>query len=61
MKKEPQKIKLTESPSAKDVQKIPLPPLVPIEYDKTSDVFVKPDSDCIYIPIHNENSEQNNS
>lgn len=58
MAKEPQRIKLSENPSHKDVKKIPLPSLDKYHMD---DNYIKPDSDCIYKPIENENTEQNNS
>lgn len=63
MAKEPNKIRLNETPSAKDVKKIPLPPINPNQYDidMSDDVYIKPDNDSIYTPIDNENTEQNNS
>lgn len=61
MAKEPQRIKLSETPSHKEVKKIPLPPLNKYDVDMVDDIYIKPDNDCIYKPIANENSEQNNS
>jgi hypothetical protein len=62
MKKEPNKIRLTETPSTKEVKKIPLPPIDPNKYDldMIDDVYIKPDNDSIYIPIDNENNPENN-
>jgi hypothetical protein len=61
--KEPKRIKLSETPTAKDVEKIPLPPINPNQYDinMTDDVYIRPDNDSIYTPIKNENNQQNNS
>ena len=54
MNNEPKRIKLTDSPSIKDVKRIPMPSLIKEEN-------IKPDRDSIYIPIQNENSKQDNS
>ena len=61
MTKEPTRIKMSETPSAKDVKKIPLPPIHQYDIDMIDDVYIKPDNDSIYTPIDNENTEQNNS
>ena len=58
--KEPTKIKLTETPSTKEVKKIPLPPIYKPEWD------IGQDNDDIYIPVKdlekiNENNRENNS
>lgn len=50
--KEPKRIRLTETPSTKDVRKIPLPSLYKQEWD------IGQDNDDIYIPV--ENLEKNN-
>ncbi len=57
MKKEPTRIKLTDAPLIKDVKKIPLEPINPNKYEEV----IKPDSDCVYIPIKNEDYSENNS
>lgn len=63
MGKEPKKIKLTETPTSKEPQRIPLPPLCPNQYDveMVDDIYYKPDKDSVYIPINNEDTEQDNS
>lgn len=64
MKKEPKRIKLSETPIAKDVEKIPLPPLDSNKYDigMVDDIYIRPDNDSIYKPINNnEDHKQNNS
>ena len=54
--KEPQKIKLTETPANKDVKKIPLPPLYKPEWD------IGQDNDDVYIPVNNlEHINEDNS
>lgn len=55
--KEPKRIKLTETPSNKDVNKIPLPPLYKPEWD------LGQDNDDVYVPIEkkDEDNSQNNS
>lgn len=58
--KEPNKIKLTETPSTKDIKKIPLPPLYKQEWN------IGQDNDDIYIPVknlekNNEDNPENNS
>lgn len=55
--KEPKRIKLTETPSHKDVNKIPLPPLYKPEWD------IGQDNDDVYVPIEkkDEDNSQNNS
>ena len=57
--KEPKRIKLNDTPSAKDVKKIRLTS----NYDLTmkDDIYIRPDNDSIYKPINNENNKQNNS
>ena len=56
MKKEPKRIKMSETPSVKDVKRIPMPSL-------SSNPEYLADQDCppIYTTSKNENSEQNNS
>ena len=61
MTKEPQRIKLSETPSHKEVKKIPLPPLNKYDIDMVDDIYIKPDNDSIYIPINDEDTQQNNS
>lgn len=63
MAKEPQKIKMSGTPSHKDVKKIPLPPINPNQYDinMNDDIYIRPDTDSVYKPINDENTEQNNS
>jgi hypothetical protein len=62
MNKEPKKIKLTDTPSCKEPNRIPLPPLHPNKYDvDMMDDIYRPDRDSVYIPIKNEDSQQNNS
>jgi hypothetical protein len=66
MKKEPKKFKLNlESPSQKDVLRIPMPSLDSLFFDTTA-----PDNDSVYTPIdwkqdtsldHNENNSQDNT
>lgn len=54
--KEPKRIKLTETPSHKDVNKIPLPPLYKPEWD-----IYGQDNDDVYTPLDLDktNSEDN--
>jgi hypothetical protein len=63
MKKEPTKIRLTETPITKEVKKIPLPSINPNQYDidMRDDVYIKPDTDSIYKLIKDENNSENNS
>ena len=64
MRKEPKRIKLNETPTAKDVKKIPMPSLENQQYDisMNDDVYIRPDNDSIYKPIkNNENNSENNS
>lgn len=51
--KEPKRIKLTETPSNKDVNKIPLLPLYKPEWD------IGQDNDDVYVPI--EKKDEDNS
>jgi hypothetical protein len=51
--KEPKRIKLTETPSHKDANKIPLPPLYKPEWD------LGQDNDDVYVPI--EKKDEDNS
>jgi len=55
--KEPKRIKLTETPSHKEVNKIPLPPLYKYKWDFGQD------NDDVYVPIEkkDEDNSQNNS
>jgi hypothetical protein len=57
MRKEPKKIKLTDAPSSKEVNKIPLQPIDPYKYEEV----IKPDNDAIYIPIKHEDNSKNYS
>lgn len=61
MAKEPKRIKLSETPSQKDVKRIPLPPINQYDIDMVDDIYIKPDNDSIYNPINNENTQQDNS
>jgi hypothetical protein len=54
-KPEPTRLKLNpETPSSKNVNKIPLPPM---NQDRTydigmkDDVYIRPDNDSIYVPV----------
>jgi hypothetical protein len=63
MKKEPQKIKLSETPTSKDVKKIPMPPINKDMYDISmqDDIYIRPDNDSMYTPIKNEDNTKNNT
>lgn len=64
MRKEPKRIKLNETPIAKDVKRIPLPPLEQDKYDigMSDDIYIRPDNDSIYKPVKpNEDHTKNNS
>jgi hypothetical protein len=59
--KEPKRIKLNDTPSAKDVKKIRLFSINSNIYDITmlDDTYIRPDNDSIYTPLKNNN--ENNS
>jgi len=64
MTKEPNKIKMNDTPSpSKPIKKIPLPPINPNKYDidMSDDTYIRPDNDSVYKPIENENNSENNS
>lgn len=54
--KEPRRIKLTDNPSNKDVNRLPLPPL------EQSIIYFGQDNDDAYIPVNNlEKKNEDNS
>jgi len=59
--KEPKRIKLNDTPSAKNVKKIRLSSINSDIYDITmsDDTYIRPDNDSIYTPVTNNN--ENNS
>ena len=62
MSKKPKLIKLNNTPSIKDVEKILLPPIEDNQYDlsMSDDVYIRPDRDSIYRSIKNEDHKKNN-